>query len=129
MTASGETRAELSAQYWNRVPGRPGLRVYRTRYTQVWELHGSRSCTDRLRQGAMTCVLGHRRIIMGRARAEASAEVVVRMVVSEESEKARAQPGNELELSGMDRKQEVSVTVADASDPANDFPFARALGM
>ena len=77
----------------------------------------------------MTCVLGHRRIIMGRARAEASAEVVVRMVVSEESEKARAQPGNELELSGMDRKQEVSVTVADASDPANDFPFARVLGM
>ena len=58
---------------------------------------------------------------MGRARAEASAEIVVRMVVSEESEKARAQPGNELELSGMDRKQEVSVTVADASDPANDF--------
>lgn len=66
---------------------------------------------------------------MGRARAEASAEIVVRMVVSEESEKVPAQPGNELELSGMDRKQEVSVTVADASDPANDIPFARVLGM
>ena len=36
-------------------------------------------------------------------------------------EKTRAQPGrNELGLSGMDRKQEATVTVANVSDPAND---------
>ena len=36
-------------------------------------------------------------------------------------EKARAQPaGNELGLSGLDRKQEATVTVANVSDPAND---------
>ena len=36
-------------------------------------------------------------------------------------EKARAQTGrNELGLSGMDRKQEAMVTVANVSDPAND---------
>ena len=36
-------------------------------------------------------------------------------------EKTRAQTGrNELGLSGMDRKQEATVTVANVSDPAND---------
>jgi hypothetical protein len=35
-------------------------------------------------------------------------------------EKACAQPGNELGLSGMDRKQEATATVADGSDLAKD---------
>ena len=37
-------------------------------------------------------------------------------------EKTCAQPGrNKLGLSGMDRKQEATVTVANVSDPANDL--------
>ena len=34
-------------------------------------------------------------------------------------EKARAQPGNELELSGIDRKKDDAATVTNASDLAN----------
>jgi hypothetical protein len=48
----------------------------------------------------------------GRGRSRASDDGV--------EEKARTQTGNELGLSGMDRKREATVTVTNGGDPAND---------